>query len=38
MPNEQRREMCRLALATAKRDAEKKLVLSILRVIRAWTC
>jgi hypothetical protein len=30
MPNQQRCEMCRLALATAKRDAEKKLVLTIL--------
>jgi HEAT repeat protein len=30
MPKEQRCEMCRLALANAKRDAEKKLVLTIL--------
>ena len=30
MPDEQRAEMCRTALATAKRDAEKKLVLEVL--------
>lgn len=30
MPEEQRAEMCRTALQTAKRDAEKKLVLEVL--------
>ncbi len=30
MPDEQRAEMCRTALAVAKRDAEKKLVLEVL--------
>lgn len=30
MPEEQRAEMCRIALQTAKRDAEKKLILEVL--------
>ncbi|MCY2993535.1 MAG: HEAT repeat domain-containing protein [Planctomycetota bacterium] len=30
MPDEQRAEMCRIALQTAKRDAEKKLILEVI--------